>query len=233
MDGGAHFPCRLNFTQSPYFMKTDSNLCSVCGARSLPAKSLCSSCRSPLLLATTGGIAVWRLGGIRPAVLNGMVRELSKSLRLPVTVQPALLDPRPSKRPEWNGVSASAFLNQIDRRSRRGTAFSVGITEENIVPGAAWNYLFGYAYLGMPSCVVSLHRMSSDNPATSLLVKRASTVAIHEIGHNCGLDHHGYDEGISCVMTADTELDCLERLDDGTHRFCRACQTVVARKLAR
>jgi predicted Zn-dependent protease len=65
------------------------------------------------------------------------------------------------------------------------------------------------------------------------VVRRAATIAIHEIGHNCGLDHHGYDEGISCVMTADTELDCLERLDDGTHDFCRACQQVVDRKLVR
>ncbi len=63
-------------------------------------------------------------------------------------------------------------------------------------------------------------------------IRRAATIAIHEIGHNCGLDHHGYDEGIDCVMTADTELDCLERLDEGTHRFCRACQSVVDRKLA-
>lgn len=162
-----------------------------------------------------------------------MARILSKSLSLPVIVQPSFLDPRPSRRSGWNGASATAFLNQIDRRSRRGTAFSVGLTEENIVPGAYWNYLFGYAYLGMPSCVVSLHEMSSDNPATSLLVKRAATIAIHEIGHNCGLDHHGYDESIACVMTADTDLDCLERLDEGTHRFCRACQHVVDRKLKR
>jgi predicted Zn-dependent protease len=110
--------------------------------------------------------------------------------------------------------------------------FSLGITEQNIVPGAAWNYLFGYAYLGMPSCVITLHEMSSDHPKPQELVRRAATIAIHEIGHNCGLDHHGYDEGIACVMTADTDLDCLERLDEGTHRFCRTCQQVVDRKLA-
>jgi hypothetical protein len=57
-------------------------------------------------------------------------------------------------------------------------------------------------------------------------------ILIHEIGHNTGLDHHGYDEGIACVMTADTELDCLERLDEGTHRCCGACRRVVERKLA-
>ena len=33
-------------------------------------------------------------------------------------------------------------------------------------------------------------------------------------------------------MTADTELDSLERLDEGTHRFCGACQQQVERRLA-
>lgn len=182
---------------------------------------------------TKGAVALWRLGEVRPAILNGVVVEISKSLGLPVVVQPLLLDPRPSRRTGWNGVSATAFLNQVDRRSRRGTLFSIGITEENIVPGTAWNYLFGYAYLGEPSCVVSLHQMSSDSPGPSLLVRRAAAIAIHEIGHNCGLDHHGYGEGIACVMTADTELDCIERLDEGTHRFCSPCRKAVDRALAR
>ncbi len=214
-------------------MKSDSNLCPDCGARSPLNCRLCPACAAPVVLNAKGSIEIWRLGEIRPTVLNGVVRIVSKSLGLTVIVQPSFLDPRPSRRTGWNGVSATAFLNQIDRRSRRGITFSVGITEENIVPGAAWNYLFGYAYLGMPSCVVSLHEMSSDRPATPLLVKRAATIAIHEIGHNCGLDHHGYDEGIACVMTADTELDCVDRLDEGTHRFCRACQQVVERRLGR
>lgn len=214
-------------------MKTDSNLCPDCGARSSPDRRLCPACSALVMHDAKGSIEIWCLGEVRPAVLNGVVRIVSKSLGLPVVVQPSFLDPRPSQRAEWNGVSATAFLNQIDRRSHRGTAFSVGITEENIVPGANWNYLFGYAYLGMPSCVVSLHEMSSDNPANSLLVKRAATIAIHEIGHNCGLDHHGYDEGIACVMTADTELDCLDCLDEGTHRFCRSCQLIVDHKLSR
>ncbi len=214
-------------------MKSDSNLCPDCGARSSPGRRLCPACSAPVVLDAKDSIEIWRLGEIRPTVLNGVVRTVSKSLGLPVVVQPSFLDPRPSRRTGWNGVSATAFLNQIDRRSRRGITFSVGITEENIVPGAAWNYLFGYAYLGMPSCVVSLHEMSSDNPATPLLVKRAATIAIHELGHNCGLDHHRYDEGIACVMTADTELDCVDRLDEGTHRFCRACQHFVERRLGR
>ena len=214
-------------------MLTDSNLCPDCGARSPLESPHCPACATPVVLDAKGSIEIWCLGNIRPDVLNGTVRIVSKSLGLPVVVQPSFLDPRPSQRTGWNGISATAFLNQIDRRSDRGTAFSMGLTEENIVPGANWNYLFGYAYLGMPSCVVSLHKMSSGNPATSLLVKRAATIAIHEIGHNCGLDHHGYQEDIACVMTADTELDCIDRLDEGTHRFCRSCQIIVDHKLSR
>ena len=212
-------------------MKSDSNLCPECGAGAPIKSRLCASCATPVVRGAKGSIEFWRLGDVRPAILNGMVRVVSHSLGLPVVRQPSFLDPRPSRRTGWNGVSATAFLNQIDRRSRRGTTFSVGITEENIVPGASWNYLFGYAYLGMPSCVVSLHELSSDDPSTALLVKRAAAIAIHEIGHNCGLDHHDYDEGVACVMTADTDLDCLDRLDEGTHRFCRACSKAVERKL--
>jgi len=217
-------------------MQTDTNICPNCGAGSARDARLCANCATPLVLTSKGSVAVWRLGEVRPEVLDGIARMIGKSLGLPVVVQPALLDPRPSRRTDWRGASATAFLNQVDRRADRGkgrgTVFSLGITEENIVPGAAWNYLFGYAYLGQPSCVVTLHQMSSDKPKPRELVRRAATIAIHEIGHNCGLDHHGYDKGIACVMTADTELDCLERLDEGTHRFCRACQLVVDRKLA-
>ena len=217
-------------------MQTDTNICPNCGAGSARDARLCANCATPLVLTSKGSVAVWRLGEVRPEVLDGIARMIGKSLGLPVVVQPALLDPRPSRRNDWRGASATAFLNQVDRRADRGkgrgTVFSLGITEENIVPGAAWNYLFGYAYLGQPSCVVTLHQMSSDSPSLRHLVRRAATIAIHEIGHNCGLDHHGYDTGIACVMTADTELDCLERLDEGTHRFCRACQLVVDRKLA-
>lgn len=212
-------------------MKTDSNICYKCGASSPVSARLCPACMQPLVLASKGSIALWRLGEVRADVLNGIARMVGKAFSLPLVVQPSRLDPRPSHRPAWRGVSATAFLNQVDRRTTRGTVFSLGITEENIVPGAAWNYLFGYAYLGMPSCVVSLHEMSSDAPGTALLVKRAAAIAIHEIGHNCGLDHHGYDDGIDCVMTADTPLDCLERLDEGAHKFCRECQQVVDRKL--
>jgi len=213
-------------------MKSDFNNCAGCGAAAGVDKLSCPECREPLIAPAKRSIAVWRLGEVRAGVLSGITRIVSEAFKVPVVVQPSLLDPRPSLRPRWKGVSATAFLNQVDRRAKRGVLFSLGITEENIVPGAAWNYLFGYAYLGRPSCVVSLHQISSDGADLKAIVRRAAAIAIHEIGHNCGLDHHGYDDGIPCVMTADTPLDCLELLDEGTHKFCRDCQQVVDRNLS-
>lgn len=144
-------------------MQTDTNLCPECGTKSPLKLPLCPACSAPVVLDAGSAIEFWRLGEVRPAVLAGMARAVSKAFNLPVVVQPSFLDPRPSRRPGWNGVSATA---------------------------------------------------------------------IHEIGHNCELEHHGYDEVIACVMTADTQLDCLEGLDEGTHKFCRACQRAVNRKLA-
>ena len=213
-------------------MKTDRNICPSCSAKSTCRSSLCKNCGEVLVYPSFGAIAIWRLGEVRKVILDGIVREIEKSFRLPVVIQPCFLDPSPSRRPAWNGASATAFLNQVERRSGKGTVFSVGITEENIVPGAGWNYLFGYAYLGLPSCAVSLHPLSSDRPKPSLLIRRAAAIAIHEIGHNCGLDHHCYDDNIACVMTADTSLDCLELVDQGTHKFCTECQSIVDHKLA-
>jgi hypothetical protein len=72
-------------------MKSDSNLCPDCGARSSPGRRLCPACAAPVVLDAKGSIEIWRLGEIRPTVLNGVVRTVSKSLGLPVMVQPSCL----------------------------------------------------------------------------------------------------------------------------------------------
>jgi hypothetical protein len=50
-------------------MKTDTNLCPDCGASTARDARLCANCRVPLVLASKGAIALWRLGEVRPDVL--------------------------------------------------------------------------------------------------------------------------------------------------------------------
>jgi predicted Zn-dependent protease len=105
------------------------------------------------------------------------------------------------------------------------------VTEVNIVPDAMHNFLFGYAYMGLPAAVVSLYPLSDDNPAPKRLAARLLGIAVHEIGHTQGLDHHDYDEGIDCVMIGDEELDSVERIDEGSAEFCRDCKKVIQKRI--
>jgi predicted Zn-dependent protease len=181
------------------------------------------------VLNAVGKISVWRLGDIQDGIVGHIGRNIAGAFNLPLVIHPAFLDERPSRRPKWRGISSNVFLEQIHRRHQQGSFVSVGITAENIVPDARHNFLFGYAYLGFPAAVISLYAMAQDDPSAELLIKRASDIAIHEIGHTLGLDHHSYDSGIDCVMVGDEDIDSLETVDQGNGRFCEKCQLIVAK----
>ena len=206
----------------------DWNVCEHCNLYVSLDHNTCPNCGQPLLLDATGTISFWRLGDISDGIIGHVAKNLSDAFGLSCVVHPTFLDERPSQRPKWRGISATVFLDQVHRRHVNGSLVSVGITEENIVPDARHNFLFGYAYLGFPAAVISLYAMSKDNPATELLIKRASNIAVHEIGHTLGLDHHGYDDGIDCVMVGDDALDSLETVDQRASVFCESCQKAVA-----
>lgn len=72
-----------------------------------------------------------------------------------------------------------------------------------------------------------------DHPSEALLAERLAKIALHEIGHCFGLDHHTYDEEIDCLMVGDAEVDCTGEVDLGGIRFCKQCLTGIRKKLRR
>lgn len=206
---------------------TDHNLCEHCNLYLPLGQARCPECRQPVVLAARGQIALWRLGDVRDGILGRLAAGLRAAFEAGTVIQPGFLDERPSLRPAWRGISANVFLGQIRRRHRRGTFVSLGVTEKNIVPDSTYNFLFGYACLGWPAAVVSLHPLLADDPDEDLLAHRLECVAAHEIGHTFGLDHHRYTEDVDCVMTGDEEFDSLENLDSGNPGFCDACRRAL------
>ena len=171
------------------------------------------------------------MGSVDKKVLQILARGLEDSFGIGVVIQPSLLNEKPSLRPEWNGISATVFLNQVHRRHQKKTFVNLGVTERNIVPDARHNFLFGYAYMGLPAAVVSLHPLSDDHPSPPKLAARLLRIAVHEIGHTLGLNHHEYDEGIDCVMIGDEEMDCLASVDQGSAKFCVKCRKLIQKHL--
>lgn len=205
----------------------DAHICEHCNLHLPLGSRHCPSCRQPLVLGSRGRIAIWRLGNIRDGVLGPLAKGLREAFRREVVIQPTFIDERPSLRPDWPGRSASVFLGQVLRRHRPGTWANLGVTEDNIVPSSAYNFLFGLAYMGSPAAIVSLHEMGTDKPSGELLARRALNIAIHELGHTRGLDHHAYEDRIDCVMVGDEAMDSRETIDSGTARFCAACRRAM------
>ena len=143
-------------------------------------------------------------------------------------MQPAFLDERPSARPDWKGLSSNVFLDQVHRRHTRGVVLSLGVTSQNISPGSEWNFVFGLGYLGLGAAVMSFHQLRERGRAPREIVhERALKIALHELGHGLGLDHHSYADRTTCSMVGDVEADSLQTIDESDAKFCADCLKAV------
>lgn len=208
----------------------DYNLCENCNEYHHLDEAECGLCGQPLVLNSKGAISVWRLGDIEDGVIGPILAGIRRSFGRKVVLQPSYIREDLSDRSTqgWNGISATVFLNQVDARhaASEGAFLSLGITKENIVPSSDYNFLFGYAF--EDAAVMSLAPLEEDEPERDLLVDRAVKIAVHELGHGLGLDHHGYEDGVECTMVGDEEVDDLDTVDEGTAELCRDCRKVVA-----
>lgn len=209
----------------------DSNTCPHCRQRNNLSETSCTYCGQVLFLPADNSVSIWRLGPIREGLIGILARAIADSLKRPVVIQPAFIDERPSLRPNWQGISANIFLRQALSRHRKGEAVALGITEKNIVPSASYNFLFGYAYLGLPAATASIHPLALDDPSEALLAERLAKISLHEIGHCFGLDHHSYEEDIDCLMVGDADVDCTGEVDLGDIRFCGNCRSTITRAI--
>lgn len=84
--------------------------------------------------------------------------------------------------------------------------------------------VFGLAYGPGPSCVVSTFRLK--NTSENRFINRLKKVAIHELGHNLGLDHCISD---LCVMRDAAET--IKTIDFVTLELCEKCRRKIKQSL--
>lgn len=82
--------------------------------------------------------------------------------------------------------------------------------------------IFGLGYRPGPGCIVSTYRLK--NADQRKFIERLKKVAIHELGHNLGLDHC---ESELCVMRDAVEtIKIIDRVD---YRLCEKCKKRIWR----
>jgi archaemetzincin len=86
--------------------------------------------------------------------------------------------------------------------------------------------IFGLGYRPGSTCVVSTFRLKK-NVSNIKFLDRLKKVALHEIGHNLGLEHCTNDK--NCMMTSASGT--VKQVDIEKFWFCSKCWSLIKQKL--
>jgi archaemetzincin len=96
---------------------------------------------------------------------------------------------------------------------------ALGLVKEPTSKYADWG-IFGLAYRPGPSSIVSTFRLQHDS--RKKFIERLKKVALHELGHNLGLDHC---ESSVCVMKDAAET--IKTIDTISSALCSGCKKKI------
>jgi archaemetzincin len=119
-------------------------------------------------------------------------------------------------------VLAGYVLDSIlMKRKPKDAVVLMGITERDLFPRPAWNYVFGMASYEDGVGVTSIYRFANGNLTESNFnqsLERLMKISSHEIGHMLGISHC---LNANCVMNGTNNLP---ETDSHFARACSLCQ---------
>ncbi len=143
-------------------------------------------------------------------------------------VQMLPVEALPPDAPEYSpqGQNGRQLLTQpllaaLTPRVPTQAAALLAMTPRDLTPGEGWNYVFGMASLVDRVGVWSLARLADARTPRALLLRRAASVAFHEIGHMLGIWHCTTYE---CCMNG---ANSLRESDAVPLAFCPECDAKV------
>jgi len=123
---------------------------------------------------------------------------------------------------------ADTLLKHLKQMSSNPNMFIVGITGKDISTKKSkypnWGVM-GLGYMPGRACIISNYRLQAYPKSIELIDSQLLKVAIHEIGHNFGLQHCANE---TCYMTDSEGQNKL----DGQIGFCKKCTVFLKNKNA-
>jgi archaemetzincin len=163
-----------------------------------------------------------RVGAVASETVAAIGASIEEGLGCQTDGDPVLMDPEESLDPSRGQYNSTSLLKQLEEIRTAGAQRVLGVTELDLfIP--ILTFVFGEALLNRPPAIISLKRLAPqfyglpEDPA--LVLRRAQTEALHELGHTFGLIHC---PDYACVMHASRVAD---EIDLKGPDFCRACRT--------
>lgn len=161
-----------------------------------------------------------RVGAVASETVAAIGTAIQEGLGCRTDGDPILIDPEEALDPSRGQYNSTTLLKRLEGIRTPGAHRVLGVTEVDLfIP--ILTFVFGEALLNRPPAIISLKRLYPqfyglpEDP--DLVLQRAQTEALHELGHTFGLIHC---PDYACVMHASRVAD---EIDLKGPDFCRQC----------
>ncbi|MEI6851681.1 MAG: archaemetzincin family Zn-dependent metalloprotease [Bacteroidota bacterium] len=154
--------------------------------------------------------------------LKNLVKNVSHELNIEISIREGHLDVSDFYDANRRQYNANDMLRQIETYFSTNQTKTLGLFNIDLfIP--IFTYIFGQAYLGGRSGIVSVFRLSNERYGMEaddkLFMERSTKEVVHELGHMLGLIHC-YDT--DCVMHSGSYVEDIDQKSSSLCMECRA-----------
>ena len=174
-----------------------------------------------------GTINIIPLGNVEPVITNEVAKVLGSFYQQEVKIHKPQHMRADLKRSKSSRYSADSILKKYKSGAQTVLVTANDITTWNKDKKADWG-IFGLGIKPGKTCVISsCDCRLGKNVSQKTKLSRIRKVAIHEVGHNLGLDHCVNE--VTCVMHAANGK--ASQVDLEKEAFCTSCKSKLIKSL--